>query len=137
VPCRQLCLLTFWVSRALADNAFKAGFTSASQVFRAEPLEPGIDYVPLLWKSNTKDKSIHSISYNTYWTIWNRALFVSGLRDEDAMRPYAMRVGGGGRLDGKNSHFSLARVAPLTRPLLRQFNRPASELHFVEFYRGV
>ncbi|GJN67144.1 hypothetical protein PLICBS_001168 [Purpureocillium lilacinum] len=100
VPCRQLCLLTFWVSRALADNAFKAGFTSASQVFRAEPLEPGIDYVPLLWKSNTKDKSIHSISYNTYWTIWNRALFVSGLRDEDAMRPYAMRVGGGGRLDG-------------------------------------
>ncbi|KAK4071555.1 hypothetical protein Purlil1_13380 [Purpureocillium lilacinum] len=100
VPCRQLCLLTFWASRALADNAFEAGFTASSQVFRAEPLEPGIDYVPLLWKSDTKDKFIHTISCNTYWSIWNRALFVSGLRDEDAMRPYAMRVGGGGRLDG-------------------------------------
>ena len=105
MPCRQLCLLTFWVSRALADNAFEAGFTASSQVFRAEPLEPGIDYVPLPWKVDKKDKCIHSISYNTYWSIWNRALFVSGLRDEDAMRPYAMRVGGGGRLDGKSIHF--------------------------------
>ncbi|OAQ59792.1 hypothetical protein VFPBJ_11588 [Purpureocillium lilacinum] len=111
VPCRQLCLLTFWVSRALADNAFEAGFTASSQVFRAEPLEPGIDYVPLLWKADMKDKCIHSISYNTYWSIWNRALFVSGLRDEDAMRPYAMRVGGGGRLDG-------SLIAPLRNFIL-------------------
>lgn len=65
VPCRQLCILTLLVSRALADNAFEAGYTSTGQTFRAEPLERGFDYVPLLWKSNMRKRYVVPISYNT------------------------------------------------------------------------
>ncbi|KAK3325240.1 hypothetical protein B0H66DRAFT_615721 [Apodospora peruviana] len=101
VPCRQLCLLTFLAARALADDAFDAGYTSPRQVFSDEPLEEGVDYVPLPWKLEMLSKAmIVPISYNTYWNIWNRTLFVAGLRDRDKMRPYAMKVGAGQRLDG-------------------------------------
>ncbi|KAL7928806.1 hypothetical protein V8C35DRAFT_332508 [Trichoderma chlorosporum] len=90
VPCNQLCLLTFLVSRAIVDDAFHAGFTSPQQIICPKALDANVDYVPLRWKPEIMDKYI----------LWNRILFVSGVRGGDEMRPYSMRVGAGGRLDG-------------------------------------
>lgn len=101
VPYRQLCLLTFLISRAIADDAFDAGFTSPRQITSPTPLDAKVDYVPLEWKPDMLDQYIVPISYNTYWKLWNRVIFVSGVRGGDEMRPYSMRVSAGSRLDGQ------------------------------------
>ncbi|EJP61116.1 uncharacterized protein BBA_09921 [Beauveria bassiana ARSEF 2860] len=98
VPCRQVCLLTALATRALRDNAFKGGYTSIDQLLPEKPLDH--DYVPLHWKSSVLDAKIVPCSYRSFWKVWNRTLYVAGLRNDDNIRPYALRVGAGGRLDG-------------------------------------
>ncbi|KAM3472693.1 hypothetical protein MY5147_005158 [Beauveria neobassiana] len=98
VPCRQVCLLTALATRAIRDNAFKGGYTSIDQLLPEKPLDH--DYVPLHWKSSVLDAKIVPCSYRSFWKVWNRTLYVAGLRNDDNIRPYALRVGAGGRLDG-------------------------------------
>ncbi|KAL7905985.1 hypothetical protein GGI35DRAFT_126509 [Trichoderma velutinum] len=101
VPCSHICLVSLLASRAFADRAFEVETISLDQVLHPGPLERNVDYVPLKWKPEVLDKgTIIPIAYNTYHKLWTRTCFVAGLRDEDKMRPYAMRVGTGNRLDG-------------------------------------
>ncbi|KAM3492106.1 hypothetical protein MY3957_004597 [Beauveria namnaoensis] len=95
---QQVCLLTALATRAIRDNAFKGGYTSIDQLLPEKPLDH--DYVPLHWKSSVLDAKIVPCSYRSFWKVWNRTLYVAGLRNDDNIRPYALRVGAGGRLDG-------------------------------------
>lgn len=96
INCSASSLFTI---RAIADNAFDAGFKSCHQVLSPPPLEKGVDFVPLKWKPTVLDQEIVPISYATFWQLWNRVYFVAGSRERK--RPYSLRVGAGGRLNGK------------------------------------
>ncbi|CAI6091555.1 unnamed protein product, partial [Clonostachys chloroleuca] len=85
-------------SRAIADDAFSAGYSSIDEVLQPGTLEEGIDYTPLEWREDMLDEPIIPITYHQYWELWNIAMLVAGQRDNP--RPSAMRVGAGGRLDG-------------------------------------
>lgn len=120
--------MSFLVSRALADNAFEAEFVSTDQILHPKPLGQEVDYVPLKWKPEKQEKdAIIPICYNTYNRLWNRTCFVAGLRDEDKMRPYAMRVGAGNRLDGEFKRFGHGTA--LTESNNRKFNARLPKLH--------
>lgn len=56
------------------------------------------------------DKPIMPITYNKYWQIWNKTIDAAGCRE--AIRPYATRVGAGGKIDGRCS-FPLATLPKL------------------------
>lgn len=103
VPHKLLCLVTLFTIRAIADNAFKAGYRSCDQVLCPGPLEKGINYVRLDWSDEVlkAKKKIIPISYNQFLDIWNRVHFVAGSRERK--RPYALRVSAGGRLDGRST----------------------------------
>ncbi|PTB43847.1 hypothetical protein M441DRAFT_43980 [Trichoderma asperellum CBS 433.97] len=107
MACRQICLLSHLAATAIADNAFEANFTSPAQILSGQPLEPGISYVPLKWRSDILDEYIVPITYSTYNNKWHRTLLVSGLRDAQRVVPYAMRVGAGIRLNGPLRNFVL------------------------------
>ena len=49
VPCPTICLLILFVSKAVADNAFKAacGFNRPEQVLDEVGLEDHLSYTPL------------------------------------------------------------------------------------------
>ncbi|KJZ77307.1 hypothetical protein HIM_03031 [Hirsutella minnesotensis 3608] len=98
VPHKLVCLLTLFTARAIADNAFEAGFDRCDQVLYPPPLEDGVDFVPLKWKASILDEQIVPIAYSSFREIWNRVHLVAGSRD--TKRPYSLRVGAGGRLDG-------------------------------------
>ncbi|PKK52457.1 hypothetical protein CI102_4191 [Trichoderma harzianum] len=100
VPHKLLCLVTLFTMRAIVDNAFEAGYHSCDQVLRPGPLEEGVDFVRLNWRDEViqKKNKIVPISYNQFLDIWNRVHFVAGSRE--TKRPYTLRVGAGGRLDG-------------------------------------
>ncbi|KAM4061018.1 hypothetical protein HRG_012941 [Hirsutella rhossiliensis] len=98
VPYKLVCLVSLFTVRAIADNAFEAEFDSCNQVLRPPPLEKGVDFVPLKWKTEMLDKEIVPISYGTFLETWNRVYFVAGSRERK--RPYSLRVGAGGRLKG-------------------------------------
>ena len=69
------------------------------EITQAKALDDGIDYTPLSWSEDMLEKEIIDLKYHTFWKIWNRCMLVAGLLDKP--RPYSMRVGAGGRLDGK------------------------------------
>ncbi|KJZ79749.1 hypothetical protein HIM_00463 [Hirsutella minnesotensis 3608] len=99
--------------RAITDNAFEAGFDRCDQILYPPPLEDGVDFVPLKWKTSILDEQIVPIAYSSFREIWNRVHFVAGSRD--TKRPYSLRVGAGGRLDGKETPLSaLVSYALLT-----------------------
>lgn len=93
--------MSLLVATALADNAFEVPFDSFSTLLSRPRLEPGVNHFPLKWKDEMKNRSIVDISYDQYWQIWHRTVFVTGIRD--GIRPYATRVGTGQRLDGMSS----------------------------------
>lgn len=98
---KLLCLVTLLTARAIANNAFKAGYHSCKQVLRPGPLESGVDYVWLDWSDKVlkEKKAIVLISYNKFLDVWNCVHFVVGSRERK--RPYALRVGAGGWLDSR------------------------------------
>ncbi|KAH6889973.1 hypothetical protein B0T10DRAFT_548470 [Thelonectria olida] len=97
VPHKIICLLTLLLSRAIADNAFKNGYTHVSQVLERR-LKTHVDYVPAKWKEGMLKKKIVPITYNLYKLLWDRTVAVAGRQNK--IRPYSMRVGAGGRLNG-------------------------------------
>lgn len=91
----------------VAKGAFENNYTTADQVLqRKMPVDTQVEYIPAAWKESMLDEKIIPISYHQFWEIWNRCALVAGLRDEDKLRPYSLRVGTGGRLDGKSCLFS-------------------------------
>ncbi|KAK1983860.1 hypothetical protein LZ30DRAFT_687313 [Colletotrichum cereale] len=97
VPCQLICLVSLIIGRALCDNAFEAGYQAYEDVIRRPALED-VDYVPLRWKVEFLDQPIFPINYHAFWKIWQNVQLVIGLRD--ILRPYALRVGAGLRLNG-------------------------------------
>jgi hypothetical protein len=100
IPCRQLCLLSFLTAKAIADNAFESGHKSADKVLYGDMSEYTVDSVPIKWKPQVLDECIIPINYRMYLNLWTQTFMVSGVRDDEMMRPYALRVGAGSRLDG-------------------------------------
>lgn len=97
MPFRLICLLRLIVARVIKDDAFEASFKSAEELFRLPILED-TDYVKLNWKAEIRGKCIFPIKYGQFLKIWNRTNLVAGFRVK--LRPYSMRVGAGGRIDG-------------------------------------
>jgi hypothetical protein len=56
------------------------------------------------------DRPIFNLSNGTFYDLWRRTCLVSGLREDP--RFYTMRVGAGGRLDGK--HHARREISLLT-----------------------
>jgi hypothetical protein len=99
VPFRPLCLLSLFLCQTIQDNAFEAGFTSPEQLRNPVlAVSPYVDYVPLTWKETVLDKPIIPISYDTFLRVWKLTLHASGFRE--ILRPYSLRVGASGKLDG-------------------------------------
>jgi len=97
-PGRTFCLLSFLVARALADNAFHAEYQTFEELLDRPLLERGIDYLPLPLKSDVLDRRIIPLGQEKLNAIWNRTVLVAGLRQ--SMKPYSLRVGAAGRLNG-------------------------------------
>lgn len=101
VPVKSICLLSHIVAMAIYKGAFATRFTSCEEVLYPKGLLEGhIDYVPLKWKDDIVDQPVFPLDYKLYWRIWHRVLEVAGLRE--GLRPYSIRVGAGGRLNGEH-----------------------------------
>jgi hypothetical protein len=88
------------VTKALFDKAFDTDFETLDQVIHQPDLGK-IEYLELRWKDEMLKQNIISLPYHRYWELWNRLWFVSGTREH--VRPYALRVGAGNTLNGKQS----------------------------------
>ncbi|OAQ60150.1 hypothetical protein VFPPC_10586 [Pochonia chlamydosporia 170] len=100
IPSLILCLTTMFTIRAIKDDAFKAGFTSCDEVLNPTTLEEGVNFVELRWKEEfmADDKHIMPMNYRRFLDLWNEVREVAGCRS--GLRPYSIRVGDVGRLDG-------------------------------------
>lgn len=97
-PYDLFCLASLVVARGLADDAFDPSFDSVEDLLQRPLMEKHIQSIDLPWKKELEDKQIFPLSYRDYWEIFNRTLLVAGY--PESIRPYAVRVGAGGRLDG-------------------------------------
>jgi hypothetical protein len=98
IPYSPICLASIIAARAIKDDAFKVAFESVEALLSRPTLE-SVDFLPLDWKEEMLDRPIFNISDSTFSDLWHRTCLVSGLRVNP--RFYTMRVGAGGRLDGK------------------------------------
>lgn len=98
VPCPIFCLVSLLVSRALAENLFEAGYQTIDELLNLPAMEKGVDFIPLPLKESAKAKRAIPLGQEKLNEIWNRVVQCSGVRQ--SMRPYSLRVGAGGRLDG-------------------------------------
>jgi hypothetical protein len=100
VPRPEICLARIIISRALAANAFDAGYRTFEELLSRPNLE-NTDFLPLQWKDKDEilERSIFPMAYMKYNRIWHRLLLVAGLRKDT--RIYGLRVGAAGRLDGE------------------------------------
>ncbi|KAK7425950.1 hypothetical protein QQZ08_007532 [Neonectria magnoliae] len=99
VPFKPICLLTYIVAVAIAKGAFAEDYTHAAQILYPGPLLEGHnEYVPLKWKKEILEEPVLPLAYSQFNRLWHRTLLVAGLRDDP--RPYSMRVGAAGPLDG-------------------------------------
>lgn len=101
VPCEMLCLVQQIVSQAISDDAFDTPFSSLDEILNRPNLEH-TDVLDLHWKTDKLNDNIFPVTYDKYWKVWNRLWYVAGSRD--SVRPYALRVGAGGKLDGELRH---------------------------------
>lgn len=119
MPCKILCLASLIVAQALADNAFEVPFDSMETLLSRPKLEEHVQYLPLKWRAEVMDDYIMPITYDQFVSIWNRTLFVTGVRD--MIRPYAVRVGAGGRIDRTSALQIQVLIASSSSPSLMIF----------------
>ncbi|KAM5350430.1 hypothetical protein ACJ41O_006935 [Fusarium nematophilum] len=111
---------------AIYNDAFVARFTSYTQVlYPKNPLEAHIDYVALRWDKSMMQKPIFPLEYNVYRRLWHRDLEVAGLRED--LRPYSMRVGAGGRLDGALEPALRSYIMGNTEDVFRKSYNPVDQ----------
>ncbi|KAK3342329.1 hypothetical protein B0H65DRAFT_540038 [Neurospora tetraspora] len=99
VPCQIVCLVTFVAIQALHDDAFETEFSSFDELLQRPNLED-VDCIELRWKDGMQEKPIFPLKYHKFLELWNRRWLVAGNRN--TLRPYALRIGGGNKIDGKN-----------------------------------
>ncbi|KAL1850467.1 hypothetical protein Daus18300_012881 [Diaporthe australafricana] len=98
VPCPTFCLVSFLAARALAEDLFEAGYRTIDELLNRPFMEKHINYIPLPLKESAKTKRAIPLGQEKLNEICNRVVLCSGVRQ--SMRPYSLRVGAGGRLDG-------------------------------------
>ena len=65
VPYKLLYVLSFFVSKAIADNAFLVNYRSPNEVLNPSgTLELYITYIPVPWKPEMLEEEIIPISYH-------------------------------------------------------------------------
>lgn len=98
IPYRLFCPTSLVLARGLSEDAFDPSFDSAEALLQRPKMEKDINCVTLPWKEALLDKEIFPISYRQFFDIWARVLLVAGF--PELIRPYAVRVGAGSRLNG-------------------------------------
>ncbi|KAH8757749.1 hypothetical protein F5883DRAFT_428208, partial [Diaporthe sp. PMI_573] len=97
VPQKIFCPVSLVVARALADDAFDPSFDSVHSLLSRPDLEH-TQCIQLKWKDEALDREIFPLTYNRFGELWRRTIIVAGYPER--IRPYAIRVGAGSRLDG-------------------------------------
>ncbi|KAK4210257.1 hypothetical protein QBC37DRAFT_322526 [Rhypophila decipiens] len=97
VPFHVLCLTSLVVSRALEMGALDTPYKSAHDLLHCPNLGR-TDRLDIPWKEEFLDKPLFPLSYPQFYELWMRCLLVVGCRKP--IRPYALRVGAGARMDG-------------------------------------
>ncbi|KAI7785349.1 Mitosis inhibitor protein kinase mik1 [Diaporthe eres] len=91
------CPVSLVVARALAADAFRHSFTTLHELLNRPLFDKGTNCISLPWKEELLECEMFPISYVRYWSIWRRTTIVAGYSED--LRPYAVRVGAGSRLD--------------------------------------
>lgn len=92
------CPVSLVIARALAANAFKHGFQSLDELVNRPRFDgEKVHSIELPWKEELRDQQMFPITYHRFWSVWTRTNTVAGY--PEVLRPYAMRVGAGRRLD--------------------------------------
>ncbi|KAM5349962.1 hypothetical protein ACJ41O_006467 [Fusarium nematophilum] len=101
VPCKPLCILSLLLCKAFADNAFFGGYRTLAELLPDNYRfgSGNIDYEQIPWRDDMLDKPIIPLTYHRLLNLWNRCLFVMGMRT--SVRIYSLRVGTAGELDGQ------------------------------------
>lgn len=92
------CPVSLVVARALAADAFEPSFATLDELLNRPLFNEHTACIYLPWKNELLGDEIFPISYNRFWNVWRRTVMVAGF--PDGLRPYAIRVGAGSRLDG-------------------------------------
>jgi hypothetical protein len=97
VPFPVLCLASLVVARALQMNALDTSLKSAHDLLH-RPALGQTDRIDIPWKEEYLDKPLFPLTKTGFHELWTRCLLVIGCRKP--IRPYALRVGAGSRMDG-------------------------------------
>jgi hypothetical protein len=97
VPYLPLCAASLVIARALELGALAIDYNSAHALFH-RPVLGRTDRIDIPWKEAFLNETLFPLKYAEFLDAWQRCLFVLGCRKP--IRPYAMRVGAGARMDG-------------------------------------
>jgi hypothetical protein len=97
VPVPVLCLASLVIARALEMGALDTPYKSAHDLLHCPNLG-ATDRLDIPWKKEFLDKPLFPLRYPQFYELWTRCLLVVGCRKP--IRPYALRVGAGARMDG-------------------------------------
>jgi hypothetical protein len=81
----------------LEMDALAISFESAHELLH-RPALGRTDRIDIPWKEEFLDKPLFPLTYPQFYELWMRCLLVIGCRK--TIRPYALRVGAGARMDG-------------------------------------
>lgn len=109
-PYSLFCPVSLVVARALSEDAFSPSFDALDQLLHRPLFEDNINYISLQWKKELLDEEIFPIEYNRFWALLARTVEVAGY--PESLRPYALRVGAGTRLNCK--FYTLFRFVTVT-----------------------
>lgn len=98
-PYSLFCPVSLVVAWALLEDAFSPSFKSLDKLLHRPLFEEKINCIPLPWKKELLDEEIFPIEYNRFWALMKRTIDIAGY--PESLKPYAVRVGAGSRLDYK------------------------------------
>ncbi|KAK4232798.1 hypothetical protein C8A03DRAFT_39568 [Achaetomium macrosporum] len=96
LPYPLLCLRSHVLARALQLDSLAISFELAHGLLN-RPFFGRTDRIDIPWKEEFLDKIIFPLTYQVFYELWLRCLVVIGCRNP--IRPYALRVGAGARMD--------------------------------------
>lgn len=82
----------------MQDDAFEPSFATGDELLN-RPILENIDAFPLKWKTDMLGRFILQLSVTTFYQLCPWTCLVSGMPEHP--RFYTIRLGAGGRLDGK------------------------------------
>ncbi|KAH6699524.1 hypothetical protein EV126DRAFT_386740 [Verticillium dahliae] len=121
MPCLLTDLSSLIISKALKDKAFSGKYGSALEMLSVPNLQ-GQHLIPLPWDKSMLERPIFEISPQKYHQIWQRTLLVLGCRRMD--RPYSLRVGAAGRVDGSLTSAVRSHIISNTEAVFRKSYQP-------------